>query len=165
MLTCAVFVGGIKICRTLPLDFLCSAGFLDHRAILLAVMGLTKNAGNGICNGLIFSMHLRPAYPLASLAWPLPLALWLNPGCLSPCPLITTADPRVLPGHWEVKLLGQDTLLSLLAVKPRYMVENHAHIFMDEQTLCCLLLIMDDENWLNCSALHKSIGVCHCSHV
>ena len=34
-----------------------------------------------------------PAYPLACLACPLPPALWLNPGCLSSCPLITTTRP------------------------------------------------------------------------
>lgn len=50
MVRCAAFDGGIKICRSVPPDFLCSAGFLDHRAILLAVMGLTENAGNRICN-------------------------------------------------------------------------------------------------------------------
>lgn len=135
MLTCVVFVGGIKICRTLPLDFLCSAGFLDHRAILLAVMGLTKNAGNGICNWFIFSMHLRPAYHLASLAGPLPLALWVNPGWLSPCPLITTSGPEVLPGHWEVKLLGQGTMLSLLQWSLGIWLKITHHIFMDEQTV------------------------------
>lgn len=129
MLRCAAFDGGIKICRTLPLDFLCSAGFLDHRAILLAVMGLTKNAGNEICNWCLFSMQRRPAYPLASLACPLPPAPWVNPGCLSPCPLITTTGPGVLPGHWEVKQLGQGTMPSLFAVTPSCMAKNHTSHF------------------------------------
>lgn len=129
MSRCAAFDGGIKLCRTLPLDFLSSAGFLDHRATLLAVMGLTKIAGNGICNWSLFSMHLRPAYPLASLACPLPPALRVNPGCLSPCPLITAAHPGVLPGHREVKQLGQDTMLFLLSMTPRYMVKSHTSCF------------------------------------
>lgn len=136
MLKCAAFDGGTKICRTLPLDFLCSAGFLDHRiTILLAVMGLTKIAGNGICNWRLFSMHLKPAYPLPSLACPLPPAPCVNPGCLSPCPLITTAHPGVLPGHWKVKQLGRGTMLFLPAMTPSYTVKNRTYIFMGEQTV------------------------------
>lgn len=53
-----------------------------------------------------FSIRLRPVYPLASVAWPLPPpAPLLNPGCLFLCPLITSAGPRVLPEHREVKQL------------------------------------------------------------
>lgn len=96
----AVFDRGIKICTTLPLGFLCSAGFLDHRVIILAVMDLTKIAANGICAWCLFSMHLRLVYPLASFACPpLAYALCVNPGCLSPCPLITATSPGVLPRH------------------------------------------------------------------
>lgn len=159
MFRCAAFDRGIKICRTLPLDFLCSAGFLDHRAILLTVMGLTKNAGSGIRNWCLLSMHLRPAYPLASLPCPLPPAPWVNPICLSPCPLITTASPGVLPGHWEVKQLGQGTVLFLLMVTPGIWLKIPHYIFMDEQIWCSLLLTMDDGNWLSLSALHKIICV------
>lgn len=170
MVRCAAFDGGIKICRSVPLDFLCSAGFLDHRAILLAVMGLTENAGNGICNWCLFSMHLRPAYPLAFLACPLPPAPWVNPGCLSPCPLITTTGPGVLPAHCEVKQLGQGTVRCLQW--PLYdMVKNHTfhshfHGWANLMRSCYWLWMM--KIWLSFSALNKIICVYaqgNCIHV
>lgn len=96
MLRYAVFDRGIKICTTLPLGFLCSAGFLDHRVIILAVMDLTKIAANGICAWCLFSMHLRLVYPLASFACP-------PPGLCSMC------EPRLpvpLPSHYRHKPRG-----------------------------------------------------------
>lgn len=85
------FDWGIKICRTLPLDCLRSAGFLDRRAIFsLAVMGLTGNSATGICNWCLFSIHLRPAYPLAFPTCPLPPFSMGEP-CL----------PVPLPSHYH----------------------------------------------------------------
>lgn len=92
MLRYAVFDRGIKICTTLPLGFLCSAGFLDHRVIILAVMDLTKIAANGICAWCLFSMHLRLVYPLASFAcppWPM-LYVWTQ----AACPLALSLPPQ-----------------------------------------------------------------------
>lgn len=36
---------------------------------------------------------------LASVEWPLPPALWVNPGLLPLGPVITTQGPGVLPGQ------------------------------------------------------------------
>lgn len=137
MLRCAAFDGGIKICRSLPLDFLNSAGFLDQRAILLAVMGLTKNAGNGICNWCLFSMQHRSAYPFGL-------------SCLPPLPLLHGWSKAAFPlalslplqaqgynqGTWEVKQLGQGTILFLLAMTPKYMVKKHTSPFSKLNAVC-----------------------------
>lgn len=137
MFRCAAFDRGIKICRTLPLDFLCSAGFLDHRAILLAVMGLTKNACNGICNWCLFQYASQacisfglPCLPPA----PCPLLhMWTQDACPHALSLPPQAQ-GVLPGHWEVKQPGQGTMLFLLSVTPGTWLRTPQCIFMDEQT-------------------------------
>lgn len=83
-----------------------SAGIPDHRAVLLAVMGLTKISA-------MWNLKLMPFLVCVSgprLLWPpllgpCPPAPCLNPGCLCLCPLITSAGPRVLPERREVKQL------------------------------------------------------------
>lgn len=162
MLRCADLTEGIKICRTPPLDCLCSAWFLDHRAIILAVMGLTKNSGNGICNWCLFSMHLRPAYPFA-----LP--------CLPPAPC-SMGEPRLpvpLPSHYHCRPRGAARALrgeaavsgcnaGFACSDTRYMVKS-SFSWVSKRNAVCLPLIMDDENWLSFSALHKIICVCVCA--
>lgn len=119
--------GGIKICRALLLNPLSSAGFLDHRAVLLAVMGPTKIAANFICNRSLFSMHLRPAYPFGlSRLPPGPLLCgWtLLPSPFAPSLPLHTQGWCQGTERWSS--WGQGTMLFLSVMTPRYVFKNHA---------------------------------------
>lgn len=100
----------IKICRTLSLDCLRSAGFFDRRTIFFffklwwdwqRILPLEFV----IDAFLVCISGLHILWP--SLLAPWPPSQWVNTACLSPCPLIATAGPGVLSGHWKVKHLGQ----------------------------------------------------------
>lgn len=90
-----LFDGQIKICRTLPLDFRGSAGFLDHRVILLSVMDLTKTAGNWISNWFDFLVCISSMHIL----WPL-----LHGFC--PCSIRGPMFSVLLPSHYHHRHSG-----------------------------------------------------------
>lgn len=141
--------------------FWAQQGFLDHRAILLAVMGLTRNAGNGICNWCLFSMHL-----MAGVSFGLP---WLAPCPLlrgwtqAACPLalsLPPPGPGVLPGHWEVKQLGQGTVPFLLALTPGIWFKKLAFSWAGKLNAACYWLRMMKIDW----AFQLCITLSVCMH-
>lgn len=86
-------------------------------------------------------MHVRPAYPLASLACPLPPCSAGEPGLRVPLPSHYHRRPggaaRALRG--EAAGSGHS---AASAQHPDIWSKSAHHVFMDEQTQCCLLLIV-----------------------
>lgn len=76
---------------------------------------------------------------------------------LAPCSMGEPSLPVPLPSHYHCRPRGAARAMRGEAAgsahcagfprsDSRYMVKSTHCIFMDEQTSCCLLLIMDDEN-------------------
>lgn len=135
--------------------FCTQQGFLDQRAVLLSVMGLTTIAGKGICNWWLFSMHLQCVYHLASLAWPLPpLCWWTRLPVLLPSHYRHRPRGTAKPLRGEACDLGHNTVL----VCGNTLVNVwKSHITFSRMSKPIVSLIMDDSNWLSCSDLHSNI--------